>query len=252
MIAREVRILFWKEWRQLLRSRGVLLTALFLPVLLLLIIPCSQMIIFSMDPSAARTEIPADAPLPPGLATVGDDPRAILRLLLLPLFVALGGLMVPSTTASYTLIAEREARTLELLVALPVKIGQLLLAKLLVIVVLAAAMTFVLFVIDAVLILVLGIGSFGYVVALFLLLIAALAYSTASALLISLLARDFRSANNLNGALIVPTIFVGLGVLSFVGHEIGRVVLLAALFAVAAVVATVVALRVVTFERLLR
>ena len=36
MLAREVRILFRKEWRQLVRSRGAMLTALLLPIILLI------------------------------------------------------------------------------------------------------------------------------------------------------------------------------------------------------------------------
>ncbi|HEY0739108.1 MAG TPA: ABC transporter permease subunit [Herpetosiphonaceae bacterium] len=253
MIAREVRILMAKEWRHLLRSRGAMLTALFLPVLFLLIIPGTQMLALTAGADLSNNPpLPADAQLPPGLAALDDDPKAVMRVLLLPLFVTIGGLMVPSITAIYTMIAERENRTIELLVALPVRIGQILLAKLLVIVLLAGGITFTLFLIDAVLILLLGIGSLSYVLSLLVLLITALAYSTASALLLSLLARDFRTANNLSGALLVPTIFLCVGVLLFVPGGGFQILLLAALFVLAAVIATVVALRVVTFERLLR
>lgn len=253
MIAREVRILMAKEWRHLLRSRGAMLTALFLPVLFLLIIPGMQMLALSAGTEIdTNTPLPANASLPPGLAAIEDDPRAVMRALLLPLFVTIGGLMVPSITAIYTMIAERENRTIELLVALPVRIGQILLAKLLVIVLLSGGVTFTLFLIDAVLIIGLGIGSIGYVLSLLLLLITALAYSTASALLLSLLARDFRTANNLSGALLVPTIFICTGVLLFVPSNGFQILLLAGIFVLAAAIATLVALRVVTFERLLR
>lgn len=253
MIAREVRILMAKEWRHLLRSRGAMLTALFLPVLFLLIIPGTQMLALSAGAEIdTSTSLPANASLPPGLAAIEDDPRAVMRALLLPLFVTIGGLMVPSITAIYTMIAERENRTIELLVALPVRIGQILLAKLLVIVLLSGGVTFTLFLIDAVLIIGLGIGSIGYVLSLLLLLITALAYSTASALLLSLLARDFRTANNLSGALLVPTIFICTGVLLFVPSGGFQILLLAGIFVLAAAIATLVALRVVTFERLLR
>jgi ABC-2 type transport system permease protein len=265
MIAREVRILMAKEWRHLLRSRSAMLTALFLPTLFLLIMPGLQMLGLSASAEFGRSttlppelplpsdmEIPSDVMLPPGLATLENDPAAIMRTLLLPIFVTVGGLMVPSITAIYTMIAERENRTIELLVALPVRIGQILLAKLLVIVLLASAVTLTLFLIDAVLILALGIGSLGYVFSLLLLLLSALAYSTASALLLSLLARDFRTANNLSGALLVPTMFVCLGVLLFTPSGGLQIPLLAALFALAAGISTVIALRFVTFERLLR
>jgi ABC-type Na+ efflux pump permease subunit len=253
MIAREVRILMAKEWRHLLRSRGAMASALLLPVLLLLIAPGLQMVALSADvPPETNLPLSPDTPIPPGLAALRDDPQAIIRVLLLPLFITIGGLIVPSITANYTMIAERENRTIELLVALPVRVGQILLAKLLVIVVLAGAVTLTLFAIDAVIILALGIASIGYILALLLLLLAALAYSTASALLISLLARDFRTANNLSGALLVPTLLLCVSVLLVVPGETGKLLLLAALFALAALGATLVALRVVTFERLLR
>jgi ABC-type Na+ efflux pump permease subunit len=253
MIAREVRILMAKEWRHLLRSRGAMASALLLPVLLLLIAPGLQMIALSSGtPPETNLPFPPDAPIPPGLAALRDDPEAIIRVLLLPLFMMIGGLIVPSITANYTLIAERENRTIELLVALPVRVGQILLAKLLVIVLLAGAVTLTLFLIDAVIILALGIASIGYVLALLVLLLSALAYSTASALLISLLARDFRTANNLSGALLVPTILLCVSLLLLVPGEAGKLLLLAGVFALAALGATIVALRVVTFERLLR
>jgi ABC-type Na+ efflux pump permease subunit len=254
MLDREVRLLIGKEWKQLLRSRGALATALLLPTLMLLIIPTVQMFTLLNMPASSQSfsDLPPGMPLPPVIAAAADDPRAVLRLLLLPLFVTIGGLLVPSTMATYTLIAERENRTLELLVALPVRVGQILLAKLLVILMLAAGVTFTLFAIDAVLIVALGIGSPAFVAALLLLLLAALAYSTASALLISLLARDFRTANNLNGALVVPTLLLSVALLTLAPGGSLALLGLALVFVLAALAATFIALRVITFERLLR
>jgi ABC-type Na+ efflux pump permease subunit len=254
MFTREVRLLMRKEWRHLLRSRGAMLTALLFPVLFLLIIPGAQVLAFTLDPTggSSQVNIPPGMPLPAGLAEIGDDPQAMLRLLLLPLFMIIGGLVVPSMTANYTLIAERENRTLELLVALPVRVSQVLLAKLLVIIILAAGVTLTLFAIDAVLLLALGIAGAGYIVALLLLLLCALAYSTASALLISLLARDFRTANNLTGAAIGPLILGSVAFMMFVPGGAWTVVLLAGIYALLAIASAVIAMRVVTFERLLR
>lgn len=252
MLTREVRLLMRKEWQQLRRSRGALLSALFLPILLLLIIPGGQMLALVKGADAAmRPNLPAGVPLPPGLAAMGDDPRALLRMLILPLLVLLSGLIVPVISAISTLIVERENRTLELLVALPVRVTQILLAKLLVILLLSGGSTLPLFAIDAALLLWLKLAPPGLVLTLLLLLIAALAYSTANALLISLLAKDFRTANNLTGALITPLILLSLGVLLIVPGpwSIGLLVLL---FALAALGTALLALRVITFERLLR
>jgi ABC-2 type transport system permease protein len=241
-----------KERRQLLRSRGALLSALLFPILFLLIMPLGQMYAATLPSAAAsfNTDIPAGTPVPAGLAAVADDPKALLRGLILPLFITLGGLVVPSMTATYTLIAERENRTLDLLVALPVRIGDILLAKVLVIAGAASAVTLLLFAVDAVAIVALGIGSVAYVLALLLLLLVSLAYSTASALLISLLAKDFRTANNLTGALIGPTILVCVASMIFLPGMLALWFLIG-LFALLGVAALVIALRVVTFERLL-
>ena len=250
MLEREVRILFGKEWRQLLHSRGAMLSALLLPLLLLVIIPGLQMLGLS-----ARTtpglNLPPGVPLPPGLQEWVNDPKAMMRAMLVP-FIALGGLIVPSVTASYILITERESRTLELLVALPVRVGQILLAKLLALLALASLVTVVLFSIDAVLILALEVGSIGYVLGLLAVLLASLTFSTTSALLVSLLARDFRTANNINGLLIGPVILVCFLAMLVVPDPRVTSLLLAVLFALGAGIATFVALKVITFERLLR
>ncbi|WNG50989.1 ABC transporter permease subunit [Archangium minus] len=250
MLEREVRILFRKEWRQLLRSRGAMVSALLLPMILLVIVPGLQMVGLKTGMSKP-VNLPSGVELPPGLREFTQDPMSMMRGMLVP-FIALGGLIVPSVTASYILITERESRTLELLVALPVRVGQILLAKLLALLALASAVTLALFSIDAVLILGLGIGSPGFVLALLVMLLTAMAFSTTTALLVSLLARDFRTSNNINGLLIGPTILVCFAVMLVVPGPVLTALLLAALFSAGAAVATFVALKVITFERLLR
>ncbi len=61
MIARELRVLIKKEWRQLLRSRGAILTALFLPTLLLAIIPSIMLLGASSVPPGEMSRLPAGA-----------------------------------------------------------------------------------------------------------------------------------------------------------------------------------------------
>ena len=109
-----------------------------------------------------------------------------------------------------------------------------------------------LFSVDAALILGLGIGSPGFVLALLAVLLTSLTFSTTTALLVSLLARDFRTANNINGLLIGPTILVCFIAMLAVPGPVLTSLLLAALFTVGSVVATFVAMKVITFERLLR
>lgn len=247
MLAREVRILFRKEWRQLVRSRAAMLTSLLLPVFLLVVAPAAQIAGARIDQPDMK--MPEGLPLPPALVRLRDDPVGMARLLL-PLFFAIGGMIIPMVAATYTVISERETRTLELLVALPVTVGQILLAKLLAIAILAGVVTAVLFTLDAVLLLATGIGDLPLVLALGALLLSTLAFSASGALLISLLARDFRTANNLSGALVVPAILLTMAAVLMVPGTALASALLAALFGTAAVACAAIAIKVVTFERL--
>jgi ABC-2 type transport system permease protein len=244
---REVRILVRKELLQLVGSRGALWTTVLLPILFLLLAPAPYLLLASVLPLEAIQAVPMLS-----LGGSAGGPSAVVRALVLPLCLLAGGLLVPSSTATYTLIAEREQRTLELLVALPVRIGQVLLAKVLVVAMVTIGVCAALFGVDAALIMGLKIAGPGYVAALGTLLLAALVFATASALLIALLARDLRTANHLATAFLFPTMLGGAAVLVAVPGEIARLLVLAALLLVGAATALWVALRVVTFERLLR
>ncbi|MBN1204682.1 MAG: ABC transporter permease subunit [Myxococcaceae bacterium] len=249
MLAPEVRILLRKELRQLVRNRGAMLTALFLPVLIMLIVPLAQ--ILGVNPDRPPELGFAKDSLPPGLAAVGKDPLAFMRLLLMPL-VGMGGMLTPALTASYTFIAEREARTMELLVALPVRVGQILLAKLLAVLALATPVCLALLALDAGLLLARGMGSIGYVIALLVLVLSSLAFSSTTALLVSLLARDIRTSSNLNGIILTPFIFVSFAVVLLVPGVILAAAITAGMFILGTAGALLFAMRVITFERMLR
>jgi ABC-type Na+ efflux pump permease subunit len=246
MLAREVRILFRKELRQLLRNRGALLTAIFLPLLMLFIMPLAQISTLSSG-KLQELRLPEGVQLPPGLAELRQDPRVLLWFILTPL-VATGCLMCPAVTASYA----RAARTLELLVALPVRVGHILQAKLLAILTLAVPLCLGLVGVDAWLLLSRGLGSPGYVLTLGVLVLTALACSSGTALLVSLLARDFRSSSNINGLVLSPIILGSFGLMAVLPGPTFAAGVLAALYAVIAAVTTLLAMRVVTFERLMR
>ncbi|HYI02029.1 ABC transporter permease [Hyalangium sp.] len=250
MLAREVKILFRKELGQLLRNKGAMLTALFLPLLLMLIIPLAQVLAVNPD-HPKELPIPPDVSLPPGLAEVGKDPLATVRLLLTPL-ISMGGLLTPALTASYIFISERESRTLELLVALPVRVGQILQAKLLAILALSAPVCLGLFAIVGGLMLSRGLGSPGYVVAMFIMVAASLAFSSSTALFVSLLARDIRTASNLNGLVLSPFLLGSFIVMAVVPGTTLASAVIAGGYLLGTAVVLLLALRVVTFERMLR
>lgn len=242
----EVKVLFGKEWRQLLGSKMAMATALLLPTLMIVLVPLLQL-------SATEINIPETPEtkfLPPAFEALKKNPKALVSVMF-PMFVALGGMIVPSLAASYTVTSERESRTLELLVALPVRLGHVLAAKLLALVVLSCATTSVLLTIDAVVLLSRGV-SVGFVASLYLLLYCSIGFSTGSALLVSVLARDFRTANNINGALFAPTILVTMAVTLFLPSPTLAALVLSALFTVAGLVCALFATQATTFERLLR
>ncbi len=247
-----VRALLGKELRQLRRSKGALLSATVLPLLLLVLIPLGQ--VLGMRGAAAGTRLPLSSPrppsLPPGLASLIQDPVQLVVQVMLPLYVTIGGLVVPSVAAIYTVIAEREKRSLELLMALPARLQEILLAKLLATLVLALIVVVPLFAVDALVLLALRVASPGEVALLFIVLLAALACSIGIALLLALLARDFRTANHLNGALVGPLILLALAILFGVPGAQRLLVLAAALLAAGAG-AFWVGARWLTFERYL-
>ena len=245
MIDRPVQILLGKELRQLGRSRGALVSATLLPLLLLVVVPIPQLV--------TLRNLPLDIPSlpsggPPGLQSLRGADAFVL--LLYPLFVTICGMIVPSLAASYTIVTERERRTLELLVALPVRLSQILIAKLLSILILGIVVTVPLFAVTATLVVILGAASAAAMALVLVPLGAAVVCSTCLSLLLTLLARDFRTANNVNGVLFFPVLIVAAGILVGVGGSARLLVLGAALLAIGGV-AILAGARWITFERYL-
>ncbi len=241
---RETAALLRKELGQVRRSRGALISAGLLSLLMIVVVPGLQLTAIL---ASGRQALPSVTL--PGLARL-DEPRQLFVQLMLPAFVALAGVMVPSIAAVHTIVVERERRTIELLVALPVRVGDILLAKLLANLALAVAALGPLVFVDIAALAWLGLVSPSYVVSVCLLLVAALGCSVGMSLLVALLARDFRTANNLNGILLGPTIGLVLAVLILVPADVHLSVLAGLLLAIG-VGAVAGGLRWLTFERYL-
>lgn len=242
-----LRALLGKELRELRRSKGALLSATLLPLFLMTGLPLFQLVAVR---GAGASGTPVPTGLPAGMAAVGNDPVQLLVRVMLPMFLVLGGLVVPSVSATYTIVAEREKRSIELLMALPVRVRDVLLAKLLAVLALAAIVVVPLFAVDMTVLLVLGLIGAPAVALLLLLVLAALACSAGVALLLALLARDFRTANNLNGALLGPLILVTIAALFLLPSPLSYAALGTVLLALAAA-AVLVGVRWLTFERYL-
>ncbi|MBK7585852.1 MAG: ABC transporter permease subunit [Myxococcales bacterium] len=246
ILDREVKILFRKEWRMLTSSRGAMAGALILPIVGLLITPMLMM--FTIGEAGPGKGGPApDFGL---FAEVGNDPRK-LSVALLPLMIAMVGVIVPTMLMTFLVISERESRTLELLVALPVRIDQILRAKLLAVVVATAGGTVPLVVIDCVVAASKGLAPVSDVLGLPFMLVCVLAYSTSASLLVALLSRDFRAANNIAGLFMVPALFLSMAGTAVLPGGWVRPVVLGLLFALGSLLIARSALKSASFERLI-
>lgn len=247
MISEQLRALLAKELLQVRRSKGAMASATLLPILLMVVIPVSQALATRGDVGA--TNVPTSG-IPPQLIELAKHPSQFFVQVMLPLYMTLGGLIVPAISATYTVVAERERRSLELIMALPVRVRDILTAKLLAMLVLALVVVLPLFVVDATIVLALGLASLPYVAMLLVVLASSLVCSIGIALLLALVARDFRTANNLNGAMIGPLILITVAIV-FLVPGVLRLVVLAAVLLLGGAAAFAAGLRWLTFERYL-
>jgi ABC-type Na+ efflux pump permease subunit len=223
VIPTEVQLLFWKEVRQLTRNTAAMLSSLFMPAVLIVLAPVLALL-------ASRTAPYRDLRPPhlsstlPGFDLVGNGEGYFLYITLPFLFVV-AALLTPILAGIQTLIVERERRSLELLMALPVLVGDILAAKLAAILATALATIVPMFLVDAVVIVSLTGAGTAYVVSALFLIVTTLVASVSATLLMALMARDLRNATSLGGMLSVPPLLLtGLCVVFVPG--LGRFVVL--------------------------
>lgn len=238
-----VRSLLWKELRQVGRNRMALLTAAFLPFIILFLAPIQILLQLRL---AGVKALPTNSF--PGIDM--NDPNQLALQLVYPVLFVLGGLLLPTLTTTYAIVAERERHSLELLVSLPVTVSEILAAKLLMVLTVTALVGLPYVAAVLTLLVVLGLGGPEVVPALLAPFVAAVICSTALSLVLTLLARDFRSANNLNGVFFVPILLASLGTLALAAGPARTYVLALVLLGIGAI-ALLIALRWITFERYL-
>jgi len=122
--------------------------------------------------------------------------------------LVIASLLAPMLAAVQTLIGERERRSLELLLSLPVLVGDILAAKLIAVVVMALATMLPMFLVDAIVILALTPAQLSYVLAALFLVAATLVTAACGSLLLALLARDLRTATTRGATLAAAPLFV--------------------------------------------
>ncbi len=240
---REIWLLVGKELRQLTRNRNATVSGVLIPFIFLILVPAIQ--IAAAGSRGAGGGI-SGTPLA-GLNSVGSTDETFLYLVF-PLFYALCGLLTPGISATYTIVAEREQHTVELLMALPVTVRQILVAKLTSNLIAAAAVSLPFFVLNAILVQVRTDAGAAYIISALVLLLCGLACSVGVGLLLALVARDVRTAGNLTPAWLFPTMAV-VGMCVVLVPGLWRFYVIGAFLLLGLAVTLAVCFRWLTFER---
>lgn len=243
---REVQLLFWKEVRQLTRNTGAMLTSVFMPTVLVVMAPVLALLA-SKTPGYRNLPLPRSVANLPGLQIVHGAQDFFLYVTLPALFV-LASLLVPILAGIYTLIVERERRSLELLMALPVVVDDIVAAKLAATMVTSVALIVPMYGVDAVVIILLTPAGTAYVLGALFLILATMVAAVGGALLLALWARDLRTATQLGGMLAGTPLFL-TGLCIVLAPGLGRFVVLGLLMLFLGLGALYAGINWVTFER---
>jgi len=214
-----------REWREARANKLLVAMTLFPPLVIL------AAGIFAVGAAAIYppNERDLEAIYAAAPAVVGLDPAQAVQGIIAQYFLILFMLIptiVPLTIAVYSVIGEKSARTLEPLLATPVRIGELLLAKSVASVVPAVIVTWL-----AYLFYLLAVGAVGspaairavtaprWVLAMIVMVPLITALSVNLGILISTRVNDVRVAQQIGGLVVVPVVALGIAQVT------GRVVL---------------------------
>lgn len=211
-----LKALFRKEILQITRSRRTIFAATLVPALMLVFVTAGDIITLKLGFGSKPIYL-----LSPSHPLSGTY---LLRHYTLPVLVTISALVTPSIVMGDVLWGERERRTLELLVALPLSVVDMVVAKLGAVLLFALSVTLPLFAINVLIVNAFGYSSPSQTMVLVELMLGAIAYSATSALLITLLAGEARAANIISGLVLGPIVPVEGLVLSGVNGEAGIVV----------------------------
>jgi ABC-type transport system involved in multi-copper enzyme maturation permease subunit len=190
--------LFRKEARQIMRSKRTVVAAALVPALMLIFVTGGDILTLRLGFGSKPIYLLSSAHAVSG--------TYLLRHFTLPVLITISALVTPSIVMGDVLFGERERRTLDLLVALPISALDVVLAKLAAVLLFALSVTIPLFALNVVIVSAFGYGSVLQTVALCELMLAAISYSATSALLIALVAGEARAANIASGLLLGPIV----------------------------------------------
>lgn len=230
-----------KEVRQLTRSKRTVAAAALVPALMLIFVTFGDIVTLRVGFGSKPIYL-----LSPARAVTGTY---LLRHFTLPVLITISALVTPSIVMGDVLFGERERRTLDLLVSLPVSAFDVVLAKLIAVLGFALMVTVPLFAVNVLIVSASGYGSTGQAVVLLELLFCAIGYSAASALFIALVANEARAANIVSGLMLGPVVPIEGVILTSV-HGLGAVTITAVGLLVVTAGALAWSFKLLSFERL--
>jgi ABC-type transport system involved in multi-copper enzyme maturation permease subunit len=233
--------LFRKEARQITRSKKTVAAAALVPALMLIFVTTGDIITLKLGFGKHPIYLLSSA------HALSSD--TLLKHYTLPILVSISALVTPSIVMGDILFGERERRTLDLLVALPVSAFQVVMAKLLAVLLFAVCVTLPLFAVNFAIVNAFGYASTGQTAGLLAILFTAICYSAASALVIAFVAGEARAANIVSGLLLGPIVPLEGLILGTVSGAVALAVCAIMLMALAAICLTW-AFRLLSFERL--
>ena len=249
----DTRLLWGKEVQQLTRSWYAMLSSLVVPAALVVVGPVFAVVTdYYRDyykPVGTRpgVTVPQEALSLPGFSSIHSAQDYFLYVLLPVLFV-LGALLTPVLTALQSLIGERERRSLELIMALPVVVDDIVAAKMAANVSVALATILPMFAVDVIVLRAVAQVGWDFVIWAAVLLLGSITSSVGASILLALIARDLRTAMSSAGLMIaVPLSLTGLCVALVPG--VGRFAVLGVLLFALGIGSVYGGLRWLTYER---
>ena len=214
-----------REWREALGNR-LLVTMTLLPPIVILAAGILAVAAAAIYPPSERDVQALYAAAP---AVTGLDPREAVQGLIATYFLILFLMIptvVPLTIAIYSVIGEKANRTLEPLLATPIRVGELLFAKSLASAIPAIVVTWAAYAIYLAAVLLLGSHSAAnavlaprWMLAIVVMVPLLTMLSVNLGILISTRVNDVRAAQQIGGLVVVPVVAIGIAQVT------GRVVL---------------------------
>lgn len=129
----KISVIVGKEWRELLQQRMLLLSVLLLPVTLA-ILPLITLFAVAVAPESGESDEITARMIESSPEFIGLSEQAMAQVMLgrgLSTMMLLLPMLIPSILAAYSIVGEKNNRTLEPLLAAPITIWELLLGKIL-------------------------------------------------------------------------------------------------------------------------